>query len=90
MARLPGFGDRLRGALVARNLSQADLARATAKTSGSVVRWLRGEIPALETLRTIARATGVPMSYLVLGDDAIADVDALRRMTPARRRRRSA
>lgn len=90
MAKLPGFGDRLRGALVARGLTQADLARRTSKTSGSVVRWLRGEIPALDTLRAISRATEVPMSYLLLGDDAVAEARALAHMAPTKRRRHSA
>lgn len=87
MARLPGFGDRLRAALIARDLSQADLARATKKTSGAVVRWLRGEIPSFDTLQAIARVTDVPSAYLVLGDVALHEADALRRMAPTRKRR---
>lgn len=78
MARLPGFGDRLRSALVTAHMTQADLARATGKSSGSVVRWLRGEIPELETLRRIAGATHTPMAWLLLGKDALAELPALR------------
>jgi transcriptional regulator with XRE-family HTH domain len=85
MARLPGFGDRLREALHARGLTQADLARATGKGSGSVVRWLRGEIPEVESLRLVAVATGQPMAWLLLGQDALREIDALLALAPSRR-----
>lgn len=79
MARLPGFGDRLRTALIECGMTQADLARATGKTSGSVVRWIRGEIPTLETLRLIARATASPATFLVLGDVVYEELAELNR-----------
>lgn len=85
MAHLPGFGDRLRAALAEARISQADLARATGKNSGAVVRWLRGEIPELETLRIVATTTGKPMSWLILGKEALVEIPALQRLVTGRR-----
>lgn len=64
------MGQRLRGLLAERKMSQADLARAAGLTCSAISRYALGErVHRAETLLAIARALGTSVDYL-LGNSA--------------------
>lgn len=88
MARLPGFGERLRSALREVGMNQLALATKVGKAPSSVTRWLRGEIPEIRTLRLVASAVRQPMAYLILGEDALREASDLAQIAQMARARK--
>lgn len=60
--------DRIQQKLNEKNLKQADIARATGKSTAAVTKWLRGEnIPKADALKDIAKLLGVSDEWLLTG-----------------------
>ncbi|MFW1888073.1 XRE family transcriptional regulator [Acinetobacter johnsonii] len=60
--------ERIQQKLDEKNLKQADLARATGKSSAAVTKWLRGEnVPKTEALKQIAKLLNVDDGWLLTG-----------------------
>lgn len=60
--------DRIQQKLSERNLKQADLARATGKSTAAVTKWLKGDnIPKADSLKIIARLLNVTDTWLLTG-----------------------
>ncbi len=60
--------ERIQQKLDEKNLKQADIARATGKSSAAVTKWLRGEnVPKTEALKQIAKLLNVDDEWLLTG-----------------------
>lgn len=60
--------ERIQQKLNEKNLKQADIARATRKSTAAVTKWLRGEnIPKADALKDISRLLGVSDEWLLTG-----------------------
>ncbi|MFS1587171.1 XRE family transcriptional regulator [Acinetobacter radioresistens] len=60
--------ERIQQKLKEKNLKQADIARATGKSTAAVTKWLRGEnIPKAENLKAIAKLLEVSDEWLLTG-----------------------
>jgi SOS-response transcriptional repressor LexA len=60
--------ERIQQKLNEKNLKQADIARATGKSTAAVTKWLRGEnIPKADALKDISRLLGVSDEWLLTG-----------------------
>lgn len=60
--------ERIQQKLNEKNLKQADIARATGKSSAAVTKWLRGEnVPKTEALKQIAKLLNVDDEWLLTG-----------------------
>lgn len=63
--------DRIQQKLEEKNLKQADIARATGKSTAAVTKWMRGEnVPKAENLKAIAKLFGVSDEWLLHGKDS--------------------
>lgn len=68
--------ERIQQKLDEKNLKQADLARATGKSSAAVTKWLRGEnIPKTEALKQIAKLLNVDDGWLLTGKGSPSKLD---------------
>lgn len=68
--------ERIQQKLDEKNLKQADLARATGKSSAAVTKWLRGEnIPKTEALKQIAKLLSVDDGWLLTGKGSPSKLD---------------
>ena len=68
--------ERIQLKLEEKNLKQADIARATGKSTAAVTKWLRGEnIPKADSLKHIARLLGVSDVWLLTGKDVAPRLD---------------
>ena len=68
--------ERIQQKLDEKNLKQADLARATGKSSAAVTKWLRGEnIPKTEALKQIAKLLNVDDGWLLTGKGSPTKLD---------------
>ncbi len=68
--------ERIQQKLDEKNLKQADLARATGKSSAAVTKWLRGEnIPKTEALKQIAKLLNVDDGWLLTGKGSPSKFD---------------
>lgn len=62
--------ERIQQKLDEKGLKQADLARATGRSTAAVTKWMRGEnIPKSEALKAIASCLGVSDEWLLTGED---------------------
>lgn len=63
------LAERVKQAIEHAGLNQADVARATGKSSAAANQWVKGETKSLkaETALKLARACGVTVEWLVLG-----------------------
>jgi SOS-response transcriptional repressor LexA len=69
--------ERIQQKLDEKNLKQADLARATGKSSAAVTKWLRGEnIPKTEALKQIAKLLNVDDGWLLTGKGSPSKLDS--------------
>lgn len=65
------FKNRLKTILEEKGLKQADIARATGKSSVAVTKWMRGEnIPKADALKSISKLLNVSDEWLLTGKDA--------------------
>jgi transcriptional regulator with XRE-family HTH domain len=65
---MAGFGSRLRTAIEAARITQAQLAEDVGRTKGAVTQWVQGQTePDLRTLAAICARLRVSADYLVLG-----------------------
>lgn len=68
--------ERIQQKLNEKNLRQADIARATGKSTAAVTKWLRGEnIPKADALKDIARLLGVSDEWLLTGKESPIKLD---------------
>lgn len=68
--------ERIQQKLNEKNLKQADIARATGKSTAAVTKWLRGEnIPKADALKDISKLLGVSDEWLLTGKGQNATFD---------------
>ena len=68
--------ERIQQKLNEKNLRQADIARATGKSTAAVTKWLRGEnIPKADALKDIARLLSVSDEWLLTGKENPVKLD---------------
>ena len=74
--------ERIQQKLDEKNLKQADIARATGKSSAAVTKWLRGEnVPKTEALKQIAKLLNVDDEWLLTGKGSSSAIPNLTPIT---------
>ena len=83
--RFPGLGDRLRGLISARGGVVKFLADHPRPEYREVYfyAWFKTRVPSFEAMTALSDDTGVPLSYLLLGQRAIEEARVLLDMAPA-------